>query len=444
MAELILTIPGSRPGAIAVEHLASRGREVGCEYLGSLSRYLEGLNAAAYLQSLPFTFHLVATEDGREAAAMNRILRWHSGEIPDWPHGRVDAAEPNLPLYPLAPLGLPFQRGGQDGTYRSMMRVYDAHTHGARGAGVRVTILDTGLDPKATLTPQDFFDVEDTSNLHPVPPAPIDHDGHGTAMADLIHAVAPDADIYVVRVLDTGALNLWNLLAGVGVAVADCAADIVNISLGFSGLLSCPACGAPFAVRSLAFETATPGTAKLPIYVAATGNSSSTTTFDFPASSAKCVAVGAVDSARQRASFSSYGTSHRRYLMAPGGQGTGTTFTEDVGTGGTGAGANPCAGTSVSAAYVSGMLALFRSDARYALLGRDNFIDSILANQCVLPPHAAGQPLEYGSGVIEYTPPVTASGAGGGAGASTSGAPIWSDGTHVYIGGVRLKINTRY
>jgi subtilisin family serine protease len=238
MAELILTIPGSRAGAIAIDHLAEHGREVGCEYRYSLSRYLEGLNAAAYLQSLPFTFHLVRTEDGREAAAMNRILRWHSGEVRDWPHGRVDGVEPNLPLYPLAPLGLPFQRGGQDSTYQSLMRVNDAHHQGVRGAGVRVAILDTGLHQAASLKPQDFFDVEDTSNLHPVPPAPVDYDGHGTAMADLIHAVAPDAEIYVVRVLDTGALNLWNLLAGVAVAVTDCAADVVNISLGFSSLLS--------------------------------------------------------------------------------------------------------------------------------------------------------------------------------------------------------------
>jgi subtilisin family serine protease len=450
MAELIATIPNTRAGWIAIEHLRSRAGDFGCEYSGALSDYLGELNAARYLPKLPFTFHLLATEDGREATVTNRILQWHSGELVDRPHGRVEAVEPNYRLYPLAALGLPFQLGGDHKPYLSIMRVKDAHNNNVTGAKVRVAVLDTGLDSKAAFKPRDFYDVVNANNLHPVPPAPTDNDGHGTAMAELVQAVAPDADIYIIRVLDngqTGKLNLWNVLAGIGVAIADCDADIVNLSLGFSSLVQkCPGCGAALAVRVIAFEklteTATPGTSKLPLYVAATGNSGSNNSFDFPSSSEKCVAVGAVDSGLQRSSFSNYGISHKRYLMAPGGQETSAgNFTEDVGKG---AGVTACAGTSVAAAYVSGMLALFRSEPRYATLGRDNFMDTVLANHCALPAHAQNKPTEYGSGIIEYSPPTLSQ-------ASTSNnldqanaaaaSRIWSDGTFVYIGNVQLKIN---
>lgn len=404
MAELILTIPSSPAGTIAIEHLSSNGQtEFGCEYLGELSRAVADLAAADFLRNLPFTLHRIATEDGQAASAMNRILTWHSREIGEWPHGRVDAVEPNFRLYTLAALGLPFHLGGDHSTYLSLMRVPNAHAARLRGSGVRVAILDSGLDAGAGVTIHDFFDVENAAKLHPVPPAPVDNDGHGTAMAELIHDVAPDAEVYIVRVLDSGSLNLWNLLAGVSVAIADCEADIVNLSIGFTTLWSCAGCGGSVTVRSLAFEklanTATPTTSKLPVYVAATGNSSSTTGFEFPASSPQCIAVGAVDSGGTRSSFSSYGTTHKRYLMAPGGQGAAKAFTEHVGTSTTG---NACAGTSVSAAYVSGMLALFRSDARYTYLKRDKFIDAVLSTHCVVPPHASGKFLEYGSGIIEY------------------------------------------
>ena len=94
MGELILTIPNTRAGGVAIEHLQSRAAtDLGCEYRTFLSRQLRDLNAGSYLELLPFTFHLVSAEDGREVAAMNRILRWHSGEVADYPYGRVEGVE---------------------------------------------------------------------------------------------------------------------------------------------------------------------------------------------------------------------------------------------------------------------------------------------------------------------------------------------------------------
>ena len=81
------------------------------------------------------------------------------------------------------------------------------------------------------------------------------------------------------------------------------------------------------------------------------------------------------------------------------------------------------------------MLALFRLESRYALLGRHNFVDSILANHCVLPPHAHHNSADYGHGFIEYSSPAGSGGSGGPASQN-----IWSDGNYVYIGGLRLPI----
>lgn len=455
MGELIVTIPATHAGAIAREQLASNATEFECEYRYSLTTYLAGLgvvgserpwpidgSALAFLEQLPFTYHLLRTEDGREAGAAYRIAAWHSGEWREWPHGRIEAVEANVPLYPSA-LGLPFKLGGHHSKYMGLMNVAAAHQHGAKGAGVRVAVLDTGFDSGSagtvTATVQDFYDVHDVANLHPVPPAPRDVDGHGNAMATLIHEIAPDARIYVIRVLDTGALNLWKVMAGIGVAISSCDPDIVNLSVGFQNFGACGACGAPASVRSLAFETLTdtaaPGSGKQAVFVAATGNLGITNGFEFPAASTKCVAVGSVDSGHHRSSFSTFGTTHARYLMAPGGQKSGGAVTEDVG-----AGHQPCAGTSVAAAYVSGMLASFRSEARYAAASRDAFVASVIANHCVVPAHAAGNAMEYGAGVIEYSPPAT--GRGGVPTPQPAAQIRYSpDGRYVYVGGVRLPVN---
>jgi vacuolar-type H+-ATPase catalytic subunit A/Vma1 len=83
------------------------------------------------------------------------------------------------------------------------------------------------------------------------------------------------------------------------------------------------------------------------------------------------------------------------------------------------------------------MLALFRSESRYALLGRDNFITSVLANHCALPTAARSNPIEYGCGIIKYSRP---SGSLVGTVSDIASQRITSDGEFVYIGSIRLPI----
>ncbi len=102
----------------------------------------------------------------------------------------------------------------------------------------------------------------------------------------------------------------------------------------------------------------------------------------------------------KRSEFSNYGTlGHRWHVMAPGGEKTPQgEITEHVGTGSSG---GKCSGTSPAAAYVSGMLALLRSEPRYESCARDQFLDSIMRDHCERAPGV--EPLEYGSGQIVYT-----------------------------------------
>jgi hypothetical protein len=407
MAYLVLTIPNTERGQVAVRHLVERGEEdLGCRYQLSLSDRLEGLESAGRLRELPQTFHLVQVRDGDESGAANRILRFHDGERPG--AGRVDAVEVDAPLTPSTPfLGLPFSLGGRHRDYLDLINVGDAHRDNVVGQGVRIAVVDSGLDPAQGLSVADFYDVVSGNPVHAGPANLTDTDGHGTAMASLIAAVAPAADLYVVRAMDQGYLTLWNVLAGAGVAAFDCLADVISMSLGFTSFLVCPVCGASGTARSVALEKLLDGITrspyrsggKEPIYLASTGNDSSTTSLNYPAGYASAVPVGAVDYNRDRSSFSNYDSAklYTRHIMAPGGEKSGMTITEDVGRGGS----NQCCGTSVSTAYAAGMLALFSSDSRYNRMDRDQFLDCVLQNQCVRC--ISQSQYEYGAGLIQYT-----------------------------------------
>jgi subtilisin family serine protease len=115
------------------------------------------------------------------------------------------------------------------------------HASGNRGAGVKVGIIDSGIDsahPDLAANfagGWDFIEDDDT---------PQDGFGHGTFIAGIIGAVdddqgvvgvAPEASLYAYRVLDSsGAFdrNSWDLvIAALDKAIAD-EMDVVNMSFG--------------------------------------------------------------------------------------------------------------------------------------------------------------------------------------------------------------------
>jgi subtilisin len=113
---------------------------------------------------------------------------------------------------------------------------------GSQGAGVRVAIVDSGVDPDhpalggsvvsgtlVTWDPQ----VEGSVRIEPEDP-PADVSGHGTACGGIIHSIAPAAEIYSVRVLGSDlTAKALQFAAGVRWAI-DEGMQIVNLSLSTS------------------------------------------------------------------------------------------------------------------------------------------------------------------------------------------------------------------
>ncbi|HDP70297.1 MAG TPA: subtilisin [Actinobacteria bacterium] len=184
-----------------------------------------------------------------------------------------------------------------------------------RGTGVKVAILDTGIDythPDLSTNYKGGYDFinNDTD--------PKDDNGHGTHCAGIATAeldgagvvgVAPEAYLYGVKVLGaTGSGLISQIVAGIDWSVAN-GMDVVSMSLGST-------------LPSLTLEAACNNAYNAGVLlIAAAGNSgaptgSATTTVNYPARYTSVIAVSATSSVDLIATFSSRGPEVE--LAAPG------------------------------------------------------------------------------------------------------------------------------
>ena len=117
---------------------------------------------------------------------------------------------------------------------------------GSTGKGVRVCILDSGIEPDhpdvGELAGAVAVEVGDDREISVVDDTEGDLCGHGTACAGIVRSLAPDAELYSARVLGAGFTGSGTaLLGGLRWAVEQ-GFDVINMSLSttksqFAGLL---------------------------------------------------------------------------------------------------------------------------------------------------------------------------------------------------------------
>ncbi|MGI8552357.1 MAG: S8 family serine peptidase [Dehalococcoidia bacterium] len=109
---------------------------------------------------------------------------------------------------------------------------------GSTGAGVRVAIIDSGVEqnhPAVQGAVHGWVEPIEGPNGYTFNEAPhTDAYGHGTALAGIIHGLAPDAQIYSVKVLGAGLTGrAQTLAAGLRWAI-DHDMHVANLSLGLT------------------------------------------------------------------------------------------------------------------------------------------------------------------------------------------------------------------
>ncbi|MFB6784969.1 S8 family serine peptidase [Streptomyces sp. NPDC056352] len=239
----------------------------------------------------------------------------------------------------------------------------DAWAAGYDGTGIKVAILDTGIDPNH---PDVAGRVKKTQNFTDDPDA-VDHHGHGTHVASTIagsgaasggrlKGVAPGADLYIGKVLNTaGNGSQSQVIAGMEwAAVQD--ADVISMSLGGSD----PSDGTDPISQAVNQLTASSGS----LFVIAAGNTGpGKGTVGSPGAAQDALTVGAVSKQDQLANFSSRGPLKETFAVKPEitAPGVGIVAARAAGTSmGTPVDANYTAanGTSMATPHVSGAAAI--------------------------------------------------------------------------------------
>ncbi|MDX3236958.1 S8 family serine peptidase [Streptomyces sp. ME03-5709C] len=184
----------------------------------------------------------------------------------------------------------------------------EARKAGGTGAGVRVAVLDTGVD----LTHPDLADRIVASRSFVEGQEVVDRNGHGTHTASTVagtgaasggkeQGVAPGADLIVGKVLgDNNSGYISGIIAGMEWAARTEHARVVNMSLGTAGWHTQDD-PVSQALNKLTAETGA-------LFVVAAGNSgNSPYTVSAPGTADSALTVGAVDSSDVLAPFSSVG-----------------------------------------------------------------------------------------------------------------------------------------
>ena len=264
----------------------------------------------------------------------------------------------------------------------NMIKAPQAWTITNGSSNVKIAVLDTGID-NTHPNLANFVNMSLAKSF--VGGDTMDRQKHGTHVSGTIASygnvsgVMQNASLIPVKVLgDNGKGSTYGIQQGVLYA-ASIKADVINMSLG----------GGNYSAGM--FDACTTAVNAGVVVIAASGNDGSGTV-SYPAAYTNVIAVGAVDSNRQRATFSQYGTGLE--VMAPG---------QDIYSTVPGGAYDTFSGTSMATPHVAGVAGLIRSVNKNLTSAE---VREILKNTAV----NAGSSNEYGYGIVDAYAAVQAAG----------------------------------
>jgi subtilisin len=271
-----------------------------------------------------------------------------------------------------------------------------AHARGVTGSGVKVAVIDTGIDYTHPDLSQNYaggWDFVNNDN------DPMDDYGHGTHVAGTIAAtynavgvvgVAPDVELYALKVLDDTGSGWWSdVIAALQYAV-DHGIQVTNNSYAGDSPTD-PSAPEPVALRAAFDSAAAAGV----LHVAAAGNYGNAggtgDNVPYPARFESVIAVAAIDESDSRPSFSSTGPAVE--LAAPGVLIYSTTL---------GGGYGFASGTSMASPHAAGAAALVISAGISDGNGNGRVNDEVrtILTQSADDLGAAGRDTLYGWGLV--------------------------------------------
>ena len=279
----------------------------------------------------------------------------------------VEYVEQNQVVHAIAePIIQPGATAGLDRVDQRFLPLSGTYSYSTSGAGVRVYIIDTGINFEHS----DFGGraVLGIDAVWPGATAGVDCNGHGTHVAGTVggatYGVAKKVQLYAVRVLDCqGQGSLFSVLDGIDWVTANRVLPAVaNMSLGggYSPTLN---------------QAVTNSIASGVTYVVAAGNNAADACSYSPSSVFPALVVGASDQSDVLASFSN--TGYCVDLEAPGVNITSAWI-------GSAGATNSISGTSMASPHAAGAAALFLSTKPSAAPGEVAFALTNNATQGVL------------------------------------------------------------
>lgn len=248
---------------------------------------------------------------GGQMAKMNGSMSsWAGGSMSSWAGGSMSSwAGGNYTFIPQNSL-----------TWRQIRLEQGQRIATNLGNGVKVAIIDTGIDLKhpafagAILETEMWDFVGNDATPQEEGTLGFGAYGHGTNIAGIVLQIAPRAKILPLRVLGTdGSGDVTKVAAAINYAVGK-GAQIINLSLGSDG-------------ESLTVQKAIDLAASKGVFVIASSGNTGNQKVTFPASVAfedeksglYSLSVGSVDRYDYKSSFSTYGTEKRPLeIVAPG------------------------------------------------------------------------------------------------------------------------------